>query len=107
MFTGKPRFPVEIWAIIVEDLPPSSQRSCLSVSRLLHDIATQLLFSRISIDLCEREGSCTRDILDRIVSDRKFARLVKKLVVIAHDHRARCPPHEAPYAPYAVMKECG
>jgi hypothetical protein len=77
-------FPAEIWAMIVEDLPPSSQRSCLSVSHLLHDIAIRPLFSMIKLDLRRNGRRCAPDMLDRIVSDREFARLVKKLVVIAH-----------------------
>jgi hypothetical protein len=86
------KLPAEIWTIIVEDLPLSTQRSCLSVSRILHDHAVRQLFSIIKLCLCWDLGDVeldslenrTEDILDRIASDRSFASLVTKLVVFSY-----------------------
>ncbi|KAJ7496853.1 hypothetical protein FB451DRAFT_1359376 [Mycena latifolia] len=41
--------PVELWADIVQFLPPSKRRDMLCVSRLLHDIALRLVFSTVKI----------------------------------------------------------
>jgi hypothetical protein len=76
------RLPAEIWGIIVEHLPRSSQRSCLSVSRSFHDLAMRPIFS--TIDLYLHPESHALDILDRVANDREFAMLVKKLAVVAY-----------------------
>jgi hypothetical protein len=59
------------------DSRTSPQKSCLSVSRLFHDLAMRLIFSMIRLHL--RDDSHV-DILNRI---RKFAMLVKKLAVVS------------------------
>ncbi|KAJ7503042.1 hypothetical protein B0H11DRAFT_1854265 [Mycena galericulata] len=41
--------PTEMWADIVQYLPPSRRRDMLRVSRLLHDIALRLVFSTVKI----------------------------------------------------------
>jgi hypothetical protein len=93
--------PVEIWFNVVEHLPSSQQRICLSVSRLFHDLAVHFLFSVVKIYILSSGGeyappfyishdqktllSCRSwEILDCIVEDPKFARAVKKVVVYAH-----------------------
>jgi hypothetical protein len=82
--------------IIVELLPLSSQRSCLSVSRLFHDLAMRPIFSVIKL---YHDGPFHVDargrlkMLDRLANDRKFAMLVRKLVVFSSGRFA--PKHKS------------
>jgi hypothetical protein len=88
------QIPTEIWSAIIERLPTSEQKTCLSVSRLHHDLAVRFLFSIIKIyftrelsGLLEEEEtrlmSHSWEILDHITHKRHFANAVKKIVVIA------------------------
>ncbi|TBU24541.1 hypothetical protein BD311DRAFT_701857 [Dichomitus squalens] len=41
--------PTELWYRIIQALPSNDQRRCLSISRMLHDIAWEIVFSHITI----------------------------------------------------------
>jgi hypothetical protein len=90
----EPRLPVEVWGMIIEYLPLYDQKSCLFVSRLFHDLAIRPIFSLIKVylgwpfwneDVVDDEVDWlkrrTLDLLDKLLSDKGFANLVKKLVV--------------------------
>jgi len=88
----KTQLPAEVWSCIIELLPPSQQATCLSVSRLHHDLAARLLFSIIKIyftwrlsGLAEAEETFLMlrswELLDNIICDRRFAAVVRKIVV--------------------------
>lgn len=93
--------PPEIWHIIVESTSPSTRRNCLFVSRLFHDLSIRSLFSciRIFLGAWEKEGTLSGgleegslradtyelnlswDILQHIIRNPTFARVVRKLIV--------------------------
>ena len=104
---GPCKLPTDLWHPIVANLPRSAQRSCLFVSSTLHDVAMPLLFSHISISfgICEQDvpdrvelarnntlhehlakgahlARFRRDgILQRILTDSKFAAMVRRMTV--------------------------
>ena len=41
--------PTELWTLVVRNLPHEERRTCLFVSRQLHDIALFILFSRVTL----------------------------------------------------------
>ncbi|KAI0692125.1 hypothetical protein C8T65DRAFT_670049 [Cerioporus squamosus] len=49
MPTGSLELPPELWGPIIELLPPLDRQACLSVSRMIHDIAVPLVFSHVHI----------------------------------------------------------
>ncbi|CDO76664.1 hypothetical protein BN946_scf184752.g2 [Trametes cinnabarina] len=103
------RLPVELWRLIIEDLPSADQRSCLLVSKLFHDVALGHVFSRVTIWfghwttqwqglppdmnfapdeedelLFIRRNHASYELLRRISRDAAFARLVKDLSIRAY-----------------------
>ena len=43
--------PTELWIKIIRELPSHYQRTCLSVSKLFHDISLQFVFAGINVRL--------------------------------------------------------
>jgi len=103
--------PLEIWTAILDHLPLSARRVCLSTNRLLHDIAVRSLFTTVHIylgawetlhdglddeastpdldeattpDLDECAIAHSKEILKRIIDDPAFASIVRTLIVHAH-----------------------
>ena len=107
MDTQKPRasLPTELWYRIIYMLPPLDQKTCLSVSKTFHDIATTYVFSHVTIYLglwqpfefdseddefgiqekatTKRQGNISYDILRHIMHTPEFAKKVKKISVRA------------------------
>jgi hypothetical protein len=89
------QLPIEIWRAVLELLPLSQQRKCLFVSRLHHDLAIQLLFSVVKLDILgmnvisdEKDValmSRSWEILDHITRTPKFANVVKKMAIRTYD----------------------
>lgn len=87
--------PVETWSYIAGYLPASEQLKLLHVSRLFHDIALRFVFSTVRIHLAGSDWEMTDaddiqrlmhrswDILQRIIWDPGFAKVVKTLSVTA------------------------
>lgn len=96
-------FPPEIWDNVLRALPHSGRRTCLSVSRLLHDVAQRLLFQSLAVDfgiwetlkpgnietdngdspddLLAHAARRTNGLLTRIARDPAFAQVVRQLTV--------------------------
>lgn len=101
--TMQHEIPVEIWALVIADTCKADQRTCLSVSRTWRKIAISLVFSTVQIHFGFGLENPWRDeqhpyrssheeitkmsrsweILDRIGDDPDFARVVKRIVVLA------------------------
>ncbi|EIW57061.1 uncharacterized protein TRAVEDRAFT_49872 [Trametes versicolor FP-101664 SS1] len=101
--------PPEIWGLVLECLPRTDQRSCLSVSTAFRGLAHPLIFSRIIIhygmwkarerdvgfslqDLRLMEQRCTSntELLQHVARDARFARSVRTISVRAHDAMKWC-----------------
>ncbi|KAM5537235.1 hypothetical protein V8D89_009168 [Ganoderma adspersum] len=98
--------PTELWYPIISGLPSLDQRTCLSVSKTFHDIASKYVFSHVAISLglwrpfeyeieyedlspeekvaMKRQANASYEILRHIMDTPDFARKVKKLCVRAH-----------------------
>jgi len=96
----------EILTQIILLVPRETRRSCLLVSRLFHDLAVTVVFSRITIHFGaweywyhngshssetfrpheNRRATMAADILRRITVDTGFARKLRRLGIIAHKH---------------------
>lgn len=94
------QLPVELWKIIFGYLPSTAARTCLSLSRLFHDLAAPQLFSTLRIHLgswksvygieagppskeSERRYELSCALLDNIHTDAVFASYVKHFYVLA------------------------
>ena len=104
-------FPAELWHGVIGQLPTADQRTCLSVSRMHHDIAMTFLFSHVHITLgawCEslrsfastevlgdtvdedlehtylRTARITSQIIQYIVQEPAFASKIRRLSVRAY-----------------------
>lgn len=105
--------PPEIWRLVLECLPRTDQRSCLSVSTAFRGLAHPLIFSRIIIhygmwkaremdvgfslpDLRLMEQRCTSntELLQHVARDARFARSVRTISVRAHDAMKWCNADE-------------
>ncbi|TBU24542.1 hypothetical protein BD311DRAFT_799355 [Dichomitus squalens] len=104
------QLPTELWYRTIQFLPTQDQRTCLSVSKLHHDIAQKYVFSHIIITLglwrrdddishgidfgltpapievaeASRLAKLNYALLRHITRTPEFARLVKKLTVRAY-----------------------
>ncbi|KAH9829810.1 uncharacterized protein C8Q71DRAFT_788546 [Rhodofomes roseus] len=104
--------PLEILAQIILFAPREARRTCLLVSRLFHDLAIPMVFSRVTIHLgawerwcygvshpavganfsksfrtlADERGAITADILHRIMVDRGFAKAVRRLEILAFNY---------------------
>ena len=102
--------PPELWYRIIQVLPPRDQKTCLSVSKMHHDIAVKYVFSHIIITLglwrrddemdpmwdmnlaptpvqiieSKRLARANYALLRHIMRTPDFARNVKKLTVRAY-----------------------
>ena len=112
--------PAELWIQIIRELPSHYQRSCLSVSRLFHDISLQYVFASINIRLgllkdnyladkeewhiCEVEEQVEAEIAMRrsyellrhvVRSPRSsLTQTVRNVSVRAYSYRGKSPPKE-------------
>ncbi|KAH9948911.1 hypothetical protein B0H21DRAFT_689275 [Amylocystis lapponica] len=88
--------PPEIWQIILDFLSLRARRTCLLISKLLHDIAAKAVFSSIVLQFgswCddpdaseaseERELSRAWDILQYVARNPSFAANIKKVVIFS------------------------
>ncbi|KAI0742233.1 hypothetical protein C8Q80DRAFT_1272944 [Daedaleopsis nitida] len=98
--------PYELWEQILHQLPRSDQRACLGVSKIVHDVALPLVFSRITVFFgcwqfandpvaleystwsqqdrdAHKRNLNTTDLLRHIVQEPEFAKLVKEMSVAA------------------------
>ncbi len=100
--------PYELWGLIVRKLPRSDQRSCLLVSRTVHDVVMPILFSRILAFFgswesandpvalryialqgakpeVRRQNEKTIALLRHIARTPEFASLIRELTVAAYE----------------------
>ncbi|KAI0753834.1 hypothetical protein C8Q74DRAFT_1373760 [Fomes fomentarius] len=106
------QLPYELWDQIIRQLPGQDRRRCLSISRIVHDVAIPLIFSRIvvffgswdsvndPVQLAYRDADSRDDdendngqvapqqhnsieLLRYIAHDPHFAEVVKKMTVAA------------------------
>ena len=97
--------PAELWYPIIEILPSLDQKTCLSVSKTLHDIAMTYVFSHVTISLglwrpfeyegeddelsneekadLKRQTDASYEVLRHIIHSPDFARKVKTVSVHA------------------------
>ncbi|KAI1796940.1 hypothetical protein LXA43DRAFT_495097 [Ganoderma leucocontextum] len=97
--------PTELWYPIIYMLPSLDQKTCLSVSKIFHDIAATSVFSHVTISLgfwrpfefeseyddlateekaaMKRQANTSYDVLRHIMRTPDFAKKVKKLSVRA------------------------
>ena len=95
--------PNELWSQVIQQLPSHEQRACLSVSKLLHDISQQFVFSHVIVrfglwrktkpneDWTDEQKAeadyATRlslELLKHIISSQELARMVTKVTVRAY-----------------------
>ncbi|KAH9900731.1 hypothetical protein C8Q73DRAFT_215959 [Cubamyces lactineus] len=101
------QLPLDIWRHVIEILPRADQRSCLFVSRDLHQIAFSQVFSRVTIcfglyqarwltddendkwdefdyEEWERQNDASYESLRQIMQDPAFALTIRELSVRAY-----------------------
>ena len=104
------QLPTELWYRVIQSLPIKDQKTCLSVSKMHHDIAQKYVFSHviITLGLWRKDDEIMREIdfglapdtdevtkasrvakrnyalLRHIARTPEFAQLVKKLTVRAY-----------------------
>ena len=97
--TASPSLPTEIWTQIIQRLPAHYQRSCLSVSKLFHDIALQFVFASVTVRLgnvrdfylADEDRWCNWTNLEEADTDAAVARSYELLQHIARSLSSFAP----------------